>query len=346
MRYGSNKITVIIKPMKAQHRKPQIISEDTHCQVNSLIQRLDNVKHIADSGFWISTTELKLLLSLDETFINSLNKKVLSQPQNCKFSWRNFECTLVDHQFGESFWAINTKQNLLINNNDALSQTQTYVSEIPDYKQSTLSDSIVLKIPPEVEVIPSPYALIDDFLSASQLNDLLRYTINKQPDFLPTTNSASDPNYRRSFYLAHFPEFSDLMVNLVRKISPQIIKHLDIKDFAIGQIESQMTAHNHGNYYKVHNDNGSPDCASRILTYVYYYYREPKSFTGGELVIYDSKIENGYSVAADSRKVIQPTNNTIIFFPSHCMHEVLPVSCPSEYFADSRFTINGWVRHV
>jgi Rps23 Pro-64 3,4-dihydroxylase Tpa1-like proline 4-hydroxylase len=26
------------------------------------------------------------------------------------------------------------------------------------------------------------------------------------------------------------------------------------------------------------------------------------------------------------------------------MHEVLRVSCPSQAFADSRFTINGWVR--
>jgi Rps23 Pro-64 3,4-dihydroxylase Tpa1-like proline 4-hydroxylase len=26
------------------------------------------------------------------------------------------------------------------------------------------------------------------------------------------------------------------------------------------------------------------------------------------------------------------------------MHEVLRVSCPSKAFADSRFTINGWVR--
>jgi len=174
----------------------------------------------------------------------------------------------------------------------------------------------------------------------------LRYSISKQPNFVPTTNSASDPNYRRSFYLTHFQEFSELMIKMVRKITPQIITHLAINNFAIGQVESQMTAHNHGNYYKIHNDSGSPDSVTRVLTYVYYYNREPKAFSGGELVIYDSKIENGYSVAANSSKVIQPTNNTIVFFPSYCMHEVLPVICPSEYFADSRFTINGWVSHV
>lgn len=34
----------------------------------------------------------------------------------------------------------------------------------------------------------------------------------------------------------------------------------------------------------------------------------------------------------------------IIFFLSRYMHEVLPVKCPSRNFADSRFTINGWIR--
>jgi SM-20-related protein len=34
----------------------------------------------------------------------------------------------------------------------------------------------------------------------------------------------------------------------------------------------------------------------------------------------------------------------LVVFPSRYLHEVLPVSCPSQTFADSRFTINGWVR--
>ena len=332
--------------MKAQRLKSKIISEDSNCQIDCLIQQLDNVKHIAESGFWVSTDELRLLLSLDDSLIDSLNEKVVSQIQDYRFSWRNFECILVDRQLGKVFWAIRTKQDVLPSTNNNSAQIPAYLPIIQDPKPSTNNESIILNLAPEAEVIPSPYALIDDFLSTSQLNDLLRYSISKQSEFIPTTNSASDPNYRRSFYLTHFPEFSELMIKLVRKITPQIITHLAINNFVIGQVESQMTAHNHGNYYKIHNDSGSPDSASRVLTYVYYYNREPKAFTGGELVIYDSKIENGYSVGAKSHKIIQPTNNTIVFFPSYCMHEVLPVSCPTEYFADSRFTINGWVRHV
>ncbi len=332
--------------MQTKHLKSQITSKDTSDQVERLLQQLDKVKHIAEHGFWLATDELGILLNLEHSFIDSLNLEVRSQGQSYRFFWRNFECVLADRQFGKGFWAIKIRQDLSQHSNHHTSQQSEYFPTIPEPKSSVSKELVILNTPTEAKSIPSPYALIDNFLSVNQLNDLLRYSINKQSEFVPTTNSANDPNYRRSFYLTNFPKFSELMLSLVRKITPQIIKHLDINNFEIGQVETQMTAHNDGNYYKIHNDNGSPDSATRVLTYVYYYHREPKPFTGGELVIYDSKIENGYSVAANSHKVIQPTSNTIVFFPSHCMHEVLPVSCPSQYFANSRFTINGWVRHV
>ncbi|PZO36789.1 MAG: hypothetical protein DCF19_20645 [Pseudanabaena frigida] len=330
--------------MQTKHLKSKIISEDNSDFLDRLVHQLDKVKHIAESGFWLSTDEIGVLLNLESIFIDTLDLEVNSQTKSYSFFWRNFECVLVDRQLKKGFWEIRNRKQVLQNTNNHQSP-ENHLS-IQDPKPSTINETITLKIPTDAEIIPSPYALIEDFLSPTQLKELLHYSINKQPEFIPTSNSANDPNYRRSFFLSNFPEFSELMIGLIRKIAPQIITHLDIKKFTIGQIESQMTAHNHGNFYKVHNDNGSPDSATRVLTYVYYYHRQPKSFTGGELVIYDSKIENGYSVSAKSHKVIQPTNNTIVFFPSQCMHEVLPVSCPTEYFADSRFTINGWVRHV
>lgn len=332
--------------MQDQLLKSPIISEESSQQVERLVKQLGQIQHIVKSGFWVSTEELAILLNLENSFIDKLKLEVASQEQNYSFFWRNFECTLVERQFAKGFWLIKDRQDLLPATTSHASQKAANIFTLNESQSaSNHRGSVLLDVSAE-EIIPSPYALIDDFLSPTQLSELLRYSINKQPEFVPTTNSANDPNYRRSFYLPYFPEFSELMINLVWKITPQILTHLGMSNFAIGQIESQMTAHNHGNYYKIHNDSGSPDTATRTLTYVYYYYREPKAFTGGELVIYDGKIENGFSVAAKSHKVIQPQNNTIVFFPSHCMHEVLPVSCPSEYFADSRFTINGWVRHI
>ena len=41
-------------------------------------------------------------------------------------------------------------------------------------------------------------------------------------------------------------------------------------------------------------------------------------------------------------RLVQPLQNQLVCFPSGCLHEILPVVCPSGAFEHSRFTINGW----
>lgn len=193
-------------------------------------------------------------------------------------------------------------------------------------------------------IIPSAYIQIDNFLSPEETSQLLDFVLSKAKDFVPTSTSTNDINYRRSMALYDFPEFSELIIERIQKTIPDVLSKLGLPHFPVSQVEAQLTAHNDGNYYKIHNDNGSTDTATRELTYVYYFYQTPKPFTGGELLIYDSKIENGFFVGAETFKTVDPRNNSIVLFLSRCLHEVLPVHCPSQAFADSRFTINGWVR--
>src|SRR5262249_19683336 len=40
---------------------------------------------------------------------------------------------------------------------------------------------------------------------------------------------------------------------------------------------------------------------------------------------------------------ITPRQNTLVLFQSSYDHEVMPVRCPSRKFANSRFTVNGWI---
>lgn len=185
---------------------------------------------------------------------------------------------------------------------------------------------------------------LDNFLTAEENSQLLRYTLEREAVFVPSNTATNAIAYRRSSVLHDFPEFSRLIRERIQVALPHILKQLGIPAFAITQIEAQLTAHGDGNYYKIHNDNGSPEAATRELTYVYYFCREPKPFSGGELRIYDSRIEQGRYTQADSFQTIDPRNNSIVFFLSRYMHEVLPTHCPSKSFADSRFTINGWLR--
>ncbi|MEG4148360.1 2OG-Fe(II) oxygenase [Microcoleus sp. Pol12B5] len=198
--------------------------------------------------------------------------------------------------------------------------------------------------PPVNDDLISRYAQIDNFLTPAEKNKLIKYVLVKESEFVSTSTSTNAEDYRRSMVLHSFPEFSELMVNRIKAILPDVLKNLNIPSFPLGEIEAQLTMHNDNNFYKLHNDSGSPDTASRFFTYVYYFYREPKAFSGGELQIYDSKIENNFYVADETFRTVEPRNNSIVFFLSRYMHEVLRVSCPSKAFADSRFTINGWVR--
>jgi SM-20-related protein len=192
--------------------------------------------------------------------------------------------------------------------------------------------------------IISYYVQIDQFLDAKDHQRLLKFVLQQEKNFVSTSTSTGDLDYRKSIVLYAFPEFSQLINQKIQAVFPEVLKHLDLPPFEIQQIEAQLTGHNDGNYYKVHNDSGSPDTATRELTYVYYFNREPKAFSGGELRIYDTQVKNNYYTQAETFHTIEPRNNSIVFFLSRYMHEVMPIACPSRAFADSRFTINGWVR--
>ncbi|CBN56155.1 MULTISPECIES: 2OG-Fe(II) oxygenase [Kamptonema] len=227
------------------------------------------------------------------------------------------------------------------------------VTEPPIYLQQQQEHKPIIEIPSPpptpistVHDLTSRYAQIENFLTAAENKQLLQYVLDKEAEFVPTSTSTNAEDYRRSMVLHSFPEFSELIVNRIKAILPDVLRKLNIPSFPIGDIESQLTMHNNANFYKMHNDNGSPDTSSRFFTYVYYFNREPKGFTGGELRLYDSKVENNYYVAADTFRTVEPRNNSIVFFLSRYMHEVLQVNCPSKAFADSRFTINGWVRQA
>ncbi len=279
--------------------------------MQNLFSQLELVQRFAREGFWVTTEELGHLLEVDP-------QQFQGQQQ---FPWRNFVCRLVEQQHNQQFWQISTG--------------------------NPIGSSLIHQpVRQEGEIVPSAYAQIENFLTPQQWQELLAFVMAEEANFVPTSTSTGDLDYRKSKILYQFPKFSQLMIQRVGQIFPHVMTYLKKPQFKLNTIECQLTMHNDGNYYRIHNDNGSPDCANRVLTYVYYFYREPKGFRGGELRLYNMKSENGYLVAADSYQDIQPLNNSIVFFFSEVMHEVLPISCPSKNFADSRFTINGWLRRA
>jgi Rps23 Pro-64 3,4-dihydroxylase Tpa1-like proline 4-hydroxylase len=163
--------------------------------------------------------------------------------------------------------------------------------------------------------------VIPNFLGGRR-RQLLDYVLSQEEYFRQATVSmgasrAVIEGVRRARVLESLGSFESAFLEQLRRIAP----------IPPGRIESQITASNHGDYFRLHQDGGPDD--TREITFVYFLHGEPRPFSGGELKIRDS--------------AMAPHGDTLILFPSCSVHEVLPVEVPSRKFADSRFTVNGWI---
>lgn len=195
----------------------------------------------------------------------------------------------------------------------------------------------------------APLVVLDEFLVAQEWAGLLRYTLNRGADF---ANSGvldaggathTDDSYRRSKVLYDLYDCETMFTDRILTFLPHVLARLHLPPFPISHFEVQLTATNDGQFFKQHSDNGSGALRSRSLTFVYYFFREPKAFRGGALRLYDSQLDQHGKAAPGAYQTVHPMQNQIVLFPSNCLHEVLPVECPSRDFLDSRFTVNGWV---
>jgi hypothetical protein len=177
---------------------------------------------------------------------------------------------------------------------------------------------------------------------------VLEYVLSKERDFQVATvvpTGGSDPTVnetvRRAKVLNGLGQLENKVVERLKKELQPALQKLDHKGFPVGRIELQVTASNDGDYFRLHQDTGPND--TREISFVYFFHREPRRFSGGELRIYETRLIDGHLTPADHSHTLSPRQDTLVFFPSHNEHEVLPVRVPSRAFADSRFTVNGWI---
>lgn len=159
-------------------------------------------------------------------------------------------------------------------------------------------------------------------------------------------NGAVDHDVRRSMIGPTTADITTAFSERLHALLPHMRKELEVPWFQLENVEVQFTAHGDGDFFAVHTDNGAGSTRSRKLTFVYYFHIPPQGFDGGELVVYDWKVENDELGPGQVAHRIQPADNTIVFFPSHAFHEVLPVKCPGNDPDDHRFTVNGWFHAV
>ena len=182
----------------------------------------------------------------------------------------------------------------------------------------------------------SPYCRIENFLRPEECRGLLALIRDSQAQFEASTTTTGAKNYRKSAVLYWPPKPALFIAKLIKSCVPFVARSLGQKGFPVRKIEIQVTAHNDGDFFNVHSDNGDRITRRRVITFVYYLHGAPRRFTGGELKLFTRP-------GRKSPVLVEPANNTILFFRSDREHAVRRTFCRSGKFEDSRFSINGWI---
>lgn len=191
-----------------------------------------------------------------------------------------------------------------------------------------------------------PFVALADFLGRGRDN-LIDKLVERQADFKPATvlhQGAGEPEIdvrvRKAMTLDDVDFIRDQFDANLRGALVPAVDRLGMPGFEVGRIELQVTASGDGDYYRMHRDTDAQ--STRELSFVYFFHQEPRSFSGGELRLFDDRgvSERAY---ADNSQLLSPRQDMLVIFPSYLPHELLPVRVPSKEFADSRFTLNGWI---
>lgn len=128
----------------------------------------------------------------------------------------------------------------------------------------------------------------------------------------------------------------------IAALMPGILADLGMASFAMDGFETEMVVYPDGGFINRHHDTAtgvSRHKRDRVVTVVYYFHREPRGFTGGELRLVPKLAPPD---GAPTHIDLTPGQNMLIAFPSWALHEVLRIGIPSRDYADSRFAINFW----
>jgi Rps23 Pro-64 3,4-dihydroxylase Tpa1-like proline 4-hydroxylase len=191
-----------------------------------------------------------------------------------------------------------------------------------------------------------PHRLYSKWLGGEQARSLLAFAIAEQERFTPSTVTADaqspgqiDVSGRRSRVLRELGPFQARLREKALAIQSELEAAFGMPHVPSVDVEIELVAHGDGDYFQAHIDTftrvAAATDAARRLSLVYYVHRSPRGFTGGQLRL--------HSLGAGKALSLEPAHDTLVAFPSFLPHEVEPIVCPDNRFADSRFSVNIWL---
>jgi Rps23 Pro-64 3,4-dihydroxylase Tpa1-like proline 4-hydroxylase len=196
--------------------------------------------------------------------------------------------------------------------------------------------------------LATPVAVFDEFLAPMELARALALIARRASRFQPsqvskgTEGGAEDPEFRRSHVLYDAGPYHGLVATRLAWFLPQVFHRLAIPPFQVADMELQLTSSGDRGFFRAHSDSDAGASRGRAVTFVLYCHREPRAFSGGELLVYGRDPVTGAD-ARDVATVVRPAQNRMVLFSSDRLHEVAPVYCRSDALLDTRLTLNGWL---
>lgn len=203
-----------------------------------------------------------------------------------------------------------------------------------------------------------PWAQLHDFLPEPDRQALLDYAIASEDRFTPATvidgvggSNRYDATARSAMTLRDPGPLEATLRERLLDALPTLMERTGARPPEPRSLELELAAYGDGAYFSPHVDMavgpgrkplGAAPGEDRVLSAVYYFHSHPRRFSGGELTLYRFGVEPRLALSDSSIIIIEPLDNSLAVFPSWVTHEVRPTRCPSEEFADFRFSLNCW----
>ena len=164
---------------------------------------------------------------------------------------------------------------------------------------------------------PAPVIIVEDFIGEAGAQLLLQYAIAHESGFLPSKVALTygggiiDESRRASKVNSDIDSLMPLIEPVIKKAVDDAIPKLGLVNLDSYLLEPEISWHGDGGFFKMHVDTLRYRANQRVMTMVYYFYKEPKAFTGGQLRLY------GLGANANSciYEEIEPRLDRAVFFP-------------------------------
>lgn len=199
-----------------------------------------------------------------------------------------------------------------------------------------------------LEVAP-PHVLVRDFMSEAELDQIWAFTEAHVEGFQNSGTyepHLADTIKRRRSRILDGPEnaqMATLIMPKLKALMPRLWPQLGLDPVIFNKLEAQISVHGDGDFFAIHTDNSPAEIAHREVSYVLYFHRDPKQFSGGHLRLYNTLFRQDGVACGSLAADIEPPRNGLMVFPSSISHEVTPIACASDALADQRLTLNGWL---